>query len=701
MKRKGGLVFAVLLLLLAFILQQIYSEKDRSNLWNHYGAVAQYNRGSLIFEKELTETEIKEILTKVDRISKQYDVLLFAAFYQDESGKNEANRTYVTGQDKYIRRMLPPGNSVPANFSQGRSFFSTIESTNPKAHKLFTFFPSGEYSIYPMNHVLEREGTAFHELNYYTVERESKIEEVLRLNFKDYPIRFMKLSYYEFDRSSALLKSFLYEFLLAFFTVWMLLFFISSLQAKTLGVLRLLGYRLRDIISILFGPFLREMTLFFLLLPGLLTLLLYRTFNARVLGFAGEFYRYGFLLYLVWGLSLLLYSWIISKLPLVSILKEKNFHRALATASFCFLLLSSLILAPLLEKPMVNSTHLLNYYLQVRKDWKSLQKVVALEFQPSKDRSWVIQGIPLDREENPIYQKHKEVYRLLNQTHHLLKMRKTRFFPTAQTGPDDSANPGDLGYEINEHYFKRCKFYRGEHRIQVQAEKNTLYVFLPEEIFRGRKWKAENFIQKEGVHVKLFPYSTVVFPDLSLEARNPQKASLPIFALEADQQYLLEEEIGQGMYLEKQALPEGLSLLKETGILDSLRLKDGQDLVHEEKTGKLLYLRDQGYLFLPGFSLLLLIFGSYLSFDQKSKRKELAIRKMLGYGFLSAELSLLTEVSMIPLFSLGISFLLWKTWLVSDAILLILIVSVGIFHVFRKYQALNIPESLREGAKND
>lgn len=100
---------------------------------------------------------------------------------------------------------------------------------------------------------------------------------------------------------------------------------------------------------------------------------------------------------------------------------------------------------------------------------------------------------------------------------------------------------------------------------------NTLYVFMPEEIYPLEKWSASDFTTVEDTQIRIILYDNADYDDLLLTPIRGS-SSKPIFLLEKDGSFLTEEAIGYGLFIPEKHFGEAKAILSEEGIVEALSL---------------------------------------------------------------------------------------------------------------------------------
>lgn len=74
MKNKVQVVFVFVYILLFFLIYQNFIEQDESNLHNLFGGIEKYERGGLVFNQSIDQTQISDIIDKSIELSKKENI---------------------------------------------------------------------------------------------------------------------------------------------------------------------------------------------------------------------------------------------------------------------------------------------------------------------------------------------------------------------------------------------------------------------------------------------------------------------------------------------------------------------------------------------------------------------------------------------------------------------------------------------------
>lgn len=696
MKKYVNLVFIFIYISLFFLIYQAFVEEDNSNIHTNFGGVKKYNTGSIEFSEKIDEKDLEKIVEIAKTISDKYGIYFQVEEYIRGEGDDNTKeiKYYISGSDKFVSDLLPSEVQVPENFCSSDYYISSLKDNNPNNISFFSFYKNTTYSIYPMKALENQYKGVFTNLVYFYNDSTDAVK-IIEDNFKDFSFEFMNLGAEKFDKDTKILNSYILYSIILLVTTLLHIFFTISNKSKAIMVYKLNGYKTSHIAFELFRGDLLINILSLILVPLLGTTIVIGEFNSRVLELIMYGYLFLFLLFLVFTFCMFLGVKIISLQKISDFIKKKNFNRGLTKFSFILMLVISCILLPKTNMPIHNIYEILTSKIKINKLLDTSSNVSGLRLKLTKDRNWEYnQHLVSQGGEDQVYNKHLAIYKELNNKGYIYKQRASYEDITDYEKLDQEAEPIMVSIlEINEKFLNVNTFKNAEDNvIDFQLKGDCIYVLMPENLFKIRKWSSKDFSLRENVNMKMLLYSKVKGPNYNFQEQIDMYD--PIYLLEKDGGNLLNNSIDYGIYIDNKYYDKTIDLLKNTGIYDSLEFYDNKDLLNEANKAITTNLIRVILELLPLIIVFMTTLNAMKNFYIISETKRLAILKMIGYKSVEASkffvIDLLALLVLTILYEVVVSHELYYYSLVF----LLIIVIYNYFRLKVYYKKLEVPSVL-------
>lgn len=410
MKNKVQVVFVFVYILLFFLIYQNFIEQDESNLHNLFGGIEKYERGGLVFNQSIDQTQISDIIDKSIELSKKENIAtIVTTVVKDSMGNKLSLDYYVAGNDEYIKSFIPNGISVPDNFSDSSSYFTTRDDDNPNAIHIFSYYKEMSISIRPLSMLEGKDDFVFTELDYYYDEVPNALSLVQEA-YSGYNFTHMEIGSFQFDKDTAIKDLFIYYSVIVFILSLLYIFFKISDSSKEIMIYKLQGYSNFRIIGSIFKSEIVLNILSVILIPIIGTLIVFRGSNFRMIELLVYSFAYLGLMLIVIMLCIIMGLVFVSNQRMSDLLKNKNYNRALTTIIFLLAIVVSVTILPKIEEPFRNLVQMLNMKNKVDKHADMARKYNELGINLVKDRSFEVDHFALmGGIEDPVYEKHKKI----------------------------------------------------------------------------------------------------------------------------------------------------------------------------------------------------------------------------------------------------------------------------------------------------
>ena len=261
--------------------------------------------------------------------------------------------------------MLPNTIKLEKDFYNGEQYISNDSEKDKNKIDLFTFYKGLTYEVIPFHYLEDNLDTLKYDLNvYFSAKDRVLAESVIRDKFSDVNINVNTLSHTFYDRDEELEKSIIFISVIAFILFVLFILFTISYRIKDIAVLKLNGFKMTNILSYIFKADLVYSALAALLIPIVLSALIFRTLNLRIVAFNFVNIVVGFILVLIFIGLIILSTLVISRYRLSDFIKNKNINASLTTITYGLIILSTLVILPMIQKPMNELIETVRVYTQ-------------------------------------------------------------------------------------------------------------------------------------------------------------------------------------------------------------------------------------------------------------------------------------------------------------------------------------------------
>lgn len=634
MKKVFGIILLAIFSLLFFVVLNIFSENDHYNVYNGFGFNDQYKNLSISFLDPLQEDEKLKVIERVDEMVNENELAVTVTNYIEEDGQIKGMKNYVAGKNPFILDMLPNTIKLEKDFYNGEQYISNDSEKDKNKIDLFTFYKGLTYEVIPFHYLEDNLDTLKYDLNVYFSAKDRVIaESVIRDKFSDVNINVNTLSHTFYDRDEELEKSIIFISVIAFILFVLFILFTISYRIKDIAVLKLNGFKMTNILSYIFKADLVYSALAALLIPIVLSALIFRTLNLRIVAFNFVNIVVGFILVLIFIGLIILSTLVISRYRLSDFIKNKNINASLTTITYGLIILSTLVILPMIQKPMNELIETVRVYTQIKINAKNIEHVQEIRFNDDSRRWEFDQFAQLNNEQNKNNQKQMDLYDDLDQMDAIYYFDPTVITPQSIDFEEYEDNLYSA-YRINEKYFEESNFLINSERIEIE-DSSHLNVLMDVQTFESYDWKKEDFLNNtEDAVIYLFDSSDYLnIENDTIEDYKNKKA--PIFLYTKNESLFMKNLSDGGFYIDDRNMEEVNQYLATENLEDEVefnKVNAREDLYTE---GLILSLRDAGIQVLPRLISLLAVFVSFTNFHSLEKNREMKILKSMGYKTLA------------------------------------------------------------------
>lgn len=691
MKKFFWLMLISIYILLFFVMLNIFSENDNYNVYSGFGFNDEYDNLSIYFEEPLQEDEKVEVIERVDRIVNDHELAVTVNDYIEENGQIVGIKNYVSGKNPFILDMLPENIQLKKDFYKGKQYVSNDSEEDKNKIDLFTFYRGLTYEVIPFHHLEENLETIRYNLNvHFNANDRALAETIIENEFSDFNIIIDTLSHASYDRDEELEKSILYISIIAFILFVLFILFTISYQIKDIAILKLNGFTKTNILSYIFKSNVLYSVVFALITPLFLSLLVFGTFNSRIVEFYFINIMVGCILVLIFISLILLSTVIINKYRLSDFIKNKNINASLTNITYGLLILSTIMILPMIQEPMNELVETVKIYTQMKINASKIEHVQELRFNEDS-REWEFDQLAsLNNEQNENNEKQINLYDDLNEMNAIYHFRATVLAPQSI----DFENQADnlyLAYTINKKYFGESNFMIDNKRIEIE-DSNRLNVLMDTQTFESYDWQKEDFIRNEAdVVIHLFDSNDYLnIENETIEDYENKKA--PIFLYTNNESLFMKNLSDGGFYIDDKKLEKINQYLSTEVLEDEVKfyeVNDREDLYAE---GLVLSLWDAGIEVLPRLISLLAVFISFTNFHSLEKNREMKILKSMGYKNLALSKIYINEILVVNIIFVLYLLLIRNNVDLSLWLYLLILSIMMIFAYIRKVSRAQISE---------
>lgn len=646
MKKTFGLILILLYSLLFFIVLNIFSETDRYNIYSGFGFNDQYDNASIYFQNPLQEDEKLEVIKIVDEIVRDNEVAVTVSHYIDEDDQLVGIKKYVAGEDHFISEMLPKSMDLEEDFYLGDQYISSALEEDEGKIDLFTFYKGLTYEVIPF-HFLEDnlDALKYDLIIHFNAKDRGQVESIIEKEFSDLNISIGTLSHTGYDRDEELEKSILFMSVIAFIIFVLFILFTISYKIKDVAILKLNGFKMIDTLSYIFKANLLSSAILALLVPVFMSAFVFRTLNSRIIEFNFINIIVGFILVLIFIGLIIISTIVISKYRLSDFVKNKNMNSTLTNITYVLLILSSVVVLPMIQKPMNELLETVQLYAQVKINAEKIEHVHELKFNHDS-RGWEFDLLAqLNNEPNETNQRQQNLYDDLNDMNAIYHFRTTVLVPQSIELEEEADNLY-LTHTINKKYFDESTFSINGESIAIE-DSDRLSILMDVQTFESHDWKKNDFIGND-VEADIYIFDSSDYLNFENEINDGYKnEEAPIFLYTENDSLFVKNLSNGGFYVDGRKMDE----IKEYTASENLeneiefyKLNDRGDLYTE---GLLITLRETGIEILPGLISLFAVFISFTNFHSLEKNREIKILKSLGYNTFNISQKYIREVLVV------------------------------------------------------
>lgn len=646
MKKTFWLILISLYSLLFFVVLNIFTENDRYNIYSGFGFNNQYDNVSIYFQDSLQEDEKLEVIKIVDEISRDNEIIGVVRNYIDEDDQVVGVKNYVSGKDHFIAEMLPPNIKLKKDFHEGKQYVSNSIKKDKNKIDLFTFYKGLTYEVIPFHYLEENLNALKYELTFHFNAKDRKlVESIVKKKFSDLNVSIDIMSSDGYDRNKELEESILFISVIAFIIFILFIFFTISYQIKEIAILKLNGFTIMDILSYIFKSNLLSSVILALLVPLSLSAFVFRTLNSRIAEFIYINIIIGFILVLIFIGLIILSTVIINKYCLSDFIKNKNMNSTLTNITYGLLILSTVVVLPMIQKPMNELLETVQLYAQVKINSEKIKHVHQLRFN-QENREWEFDLLAqLNNEQNENNQRQINLYDDLNEMNAIYHFRSAVLVPESIDFEEHEDNLY-LAHTINKKYFEESTFLINGENIEIE-DRNRLNILMDFQTFESYDWQKNDFIGNDiEAAIYVFDSSEYLnFEDEMIE--NYKNEEAPIFLYTENESLFLKDLSEGGFYIDDRKIDDINSYLSANKLeneIEFYKLNDRENLYTE---GLLTTLMETGIENLPGLISLFAVFISFTNFYSLEKNRETKILKSLGYKTLVISKKYISEILVV------------------------------------------------------
>lgn len=687
MKKTFGLILVSLYSLLFFIVLNIFSETDRYNIYSGFGFNDQYDNVSIYFQDPLQEGEKLEVIKIVDDITRDNEVTGIVRNYIDEDDQVVGVKNYVSGKDHFISEMLPKSIALEKKFDEGNQYVSNELEEDEDKVDLFTFYKGLTYEVIPFHFLEENLDALKYDLTFhFNIKDRKLVESIIEKEFSDLNISIGIMSSDGYDRNEELEKSILFISVIAFIVFVLFILFTISYKIKDIAILKLNGFKMIDTLSYIFKSSILSSAILALLVPMFLSAFVFRTLNSRIVEFNFINIIVGFILVLIFIGLIILSTVVISKYRLSDFVKNKNMNSTLTNITYVLLILSTVVVFPMIQKPMSELVETARAYTEVKINAEKIDHVHQLRFN-QETRGWEFDLLAqLNNEQNENNQRQINLYDDLNEMNAIYHFRSTVLVPESIDFEKEEENLY-LTHTINKKYFEESIFSINGKSIEIE-DNNRLSVLMDVQTFESYDWQKNDFIDND-VEADIYIFDSSDYLNFENETNEGYKnEEAPIFLYTENESLFMKNLSDGGFYIDGRKMAEINQYMSSKNLENEIKfykLNDRGDLYTE---GLLITLRETGIEILPGLISLFAVFISFTNFHSLEKNRETKILKSLGYKTLIISKKYIGEVIVV-----NVIFILYLLFVRNDMdlslvlYLLILSILMVLFYIRKVSQA--------------
>lgn len=655
MKRIFKIIFISLFSLLFLLVFMIYREQDLSNMYNLFGFTGEYENGDIYFNQPLSDQEKEQVIQKIQTITDENEVAVVFGYYEGTDEKTDHFHYYVSGNNTFIEDMVPLSTPLANDFSKGNRYLTTeSDDVSEETIELFSFYQDAEYTLYPIQYIIEQpEAMKFGFTYYFNAAQDQKFyADLFDTAFEEFDIQNQSVHQHEYDSQQALKKNMMYISIIMLTISMLFILFQISDSLKEIAILKLNGYRLKDMLSYLFKDFILLNAAFSILIPMVLTFLFFRTINQRVLQFLGQLLLMSVLLASLYVVMVLVGILLVKYIQLSHLLKNKNINQSLSHFAYITLIATSILLLPIMSDSIQRVATAIPYYVEHASQLKQIEDVHYIQTFEDPNRAWEFNQMDyIMGNENERNNKQIEVYNHLDELNVLYRMS-----PVFLGGNEEESETVYLAYQMNQKAFNLQNFFVDGEKIEVENNQ-SINVFMDSDTYQKEAWRVDNFTSLVNVEVDVYLFDAYDMISFDLEEyQNFDNVKAPIFIYTTHPLSFEPTITSDGVYFDGQFLSQIEVYFKEVGLDEVVTLGTMKE-EHQKLTDDFLYtLRTEGMLLLPGLLCLTVLFISFRKFVFLANERKWTILKSVGYRTVDLTSEYLLELVLLNVLILLVQF---------------------------------------------
>lgn len=689
MKKIFKTIFISIFILLFFIILNIFINIDNENFYTYFGFTEKYKNYNISFNTPLNNKEKKEILNEIKNFkNSNYSIVMNE--YIMEKDKLKSINLYVNAKDENIKEMLPEKQKLIKDFSNSDKYYSTSKEENLNKIKLFSFYNDVIYSMYPFSVVEDNLDLLKYDFSIYYDNKldENFVKDFIRDSFSKFDISINKMNAGKYDEIKETKSSILYFSTVAFIISVLFILFNISYRLKDISILKLNGYKNIDIVKYIFSKDILIVLFISILLPIILTIIIFGTFNYRIIIFLIFEIFSSIFIFIVFLVSMLGATLFIDRYSLSDFLKNKNINTLLVNIIYGLMILSTIIIFPLIKNNYHELIDSVIAYTQLSRESVNLEKIYKLNIVNDTNRQWEFDIFDFyEGKENKINDKIVKIYKDLEDMNVLYRFNDIILFTDSGIFQLENNQKEFLAHEINKKYLDETIFYFDNKKINVKSEED-LNVFMDKETYYKNEWRKESFVNID-VDITIYLFDRVDYKkisDMRLDDFNNEK--YPIFLYTDNEKIFVKDITSNSVYIDGDYKEKADRYLIKNNYNKNIKLTKINDRINNYKQELLKALKTNIISILPALLSIFTILASFTNFYILSNKKEIKILKSLGYSKIIISKQFIIELFMVVLIYLIYSYLILKS--ISFNIIILLIIMNLIFIIFFIYSINNL-----------
>lgn len=689
MKKIFKTIFISIFILLFFIILNIFINIDNENFYTYFGFTEKYKNYNISFNTPLNNKEKKEILNEIKNFkNSNYSIVMNE--YIMEKDKLKSINLYVNAKDENIKEMLPEKQKLIKDFSNSDKYYSTSKEENLNKIKLFSFYNDVIYSMYPFSVVEDNLDLLKYDFSIYYDSKldENFVKDFIRDSFSKFDISINKMNAGKYDEIKETKSSILYFSTVAFIISVLFILFNISYRLKDISILKLNGYKNIDIVKYIFSKDILIVLFISILLPIILTIIIFGTFNYRIIIFLIFEIFSSIFIFIVFLVSMLGATLFIDRYSLSDFLKNKNINTLLVNIIYVLMILSTIIIFPLIKNNYHELIDSVIAYTQLSRESVNLEKIYKLNIVNDTNRQWEFDIFDFyEGKENKINDKIVKIYKDLEDMNVLYRFNDIILFTDSGIFQLENNQKEFLAHEINKKYLDETIFYFDNKKINVKSEED-LNVFMDKETYYKNEWRKESFVNID-VDITIYLFDRVDYKkisDMRLDDFNNEK--YPIFLYTDNEKIFVKDITSNSVYIDGDYKEKADRYLIKNNYNKNIKLTKINDRINNYKQELLKALKTNIISILPALLSIFTILASFTNFYILSNKKEIKILKSLGYSKIIISKPFIIELFMVVLIYLIYSYLILKS--ISFNIIILLIIMNLIFIIFFIYSINNL-----------